>query len=81
MLTGAIPISLESLSNLTDLYLADNSFTGCVPVGLYTVTDHDLDDLSISACVTETTATATDHGGDRRAGNPLRPIRAERPAR
>ena len=49
-LTGRIPSKLTTLTNLTHLYLAGNSFAGCLPPDLRDVANHDLSSLSLTDC-------------------------------
>ena len=48
-LIGAIPLQLGGLQ-LRFIYLAGNSLTGCIPVGLRDVRDKDLDTLGLVYC-------------------------------
>ena len=50
-LTGELPAELGRLgASLRRLRLGNNRFTGCVPVGLASVTDNDLDQLGLPTC-------------------------------
>ena len=50
-LDGEIPGQLENLTtSLTELFLADNRFTGCIPGGLRSVSANDLGDISLVHC-------------------------------
>ena len=51
MLTGQIPEVLRFLADtLTELRMANNQFTGCVPPALNGVAINDLDDLGLPDC-------------------------------
>ena len=49
-MTGAIPPELGGLANLSELYLADNQLTGCVPDGLRDVPNNDIERLGLPFC-------------------------------
>ena len=49
-LSGELPDELANLIGLTELKLADNSITGCIPDGLRSIADHDLADLGRPYC-------------------------------
>ncbi len=50
-LNGEIPVQLENLTtSLTELFLADNRFTGCIPGGLRDVSSNDLGDINLVHC-------------------------------
>ena len=48
-LTGSVPAELEKLG-LTTLNLTGNSLTGCIPVGLQSITTNDLSTLNLLYC-------------------------------
>ena len=50
VLSGTIPSALGDLVNLQTLHLSGNSFSGCVPASLYSVTSNDLDSLDLPPC-------------------------------
>ncbi len=49
-LDGTIPERLTDLDALENLYLSGNSFTGCIPTGLASITNNDLTDTGLAFC-------------------------------
>ena len=49
-LSGIVPPELEDLSGLTQLYLADNRLSGCLPEIWRDIEDSDLDEVSLQFC-------------------------------
>ena len=65
-LTGSVPTSLGALSDLEDLYLSENQFSGCVPSELRDVNNNDFEELGLSFCEGEPTPTPEPGGRVRR---------------
>ena len=49
-LDGTIPERLTDLDALTSIHLSGNSFTGCIPAGLASITNNDLADTGLAFC-------------------------------
>ena len=49
-LSGSIPAELGQLTNLEQLYLSGNQFSGCIPVSLQAVPQNDFGQLGLSFC-------------------------------
>ena len=58
-LDGTIPERLTDLDALTSIHLSGNSFTGCIPAGLASITNSDLATIGLSFCGVQQPASPT----------------------
>ena len=66
-LTGSLPATLASLSNLQTLHLKGNQFSGCIPAALRAVATNDLAQLRLLFCG-QTSGSAADEETEPVAG-------------